>query len=268
MQQNKTITEPTPAASSDADAAADPDRSDGDGSAVPWTSFKSAATDNEPSAETTTSDAAEPAADDMTASTKTSGGTEPTTDPDKATTATTDPGDDGGDAEMDAPLPLDQVFGILKNQRRRRVLRMLREADGTTTLSDLAEQIAAWENDKEIKQITSSERKRVYVGLYQCHLPKMDDMGVIEFNKPRGTVVLGDNMEVMYNYLETATADTEPDWHRYSTFLSVGGAVILSTALLVNPMTTLPVIDLSVVGLLAAFLVYGFVCARWSRNHD
>ena len=267
MQQNKAIADTTPAATSDADAATD--RSDGDGSAIPWTSFGSATPDAEASADTTTSDATKSAADDTTASATTpGGGTESTTGPDETTTATTDPDDDGGDAEMDAPLPLDQVFGILKNQRRRRVLRMLREADGTTTLSDLAEQIAAWENDKEIKQISSSERKRVYVGLYQCHLPKMDDMGVIDFNKPRGTVVLGDNMEVMYNYLETATADTEPDWHRYSTFLSVGGAVTLSTALLVNPMTTLPVIDLSVVGLLAAFLVYGFVCVRWNRNHD
>ena len=267
MQHNNPIAEPTPAASSDADAATDSARSDDEGSAIPWTSFNSAATDVEPSADTTTSDTAEPAADDTTASATTEG-TESTTESDEPTTATTDPDDDGGDAEMDAPLPLDQVFGILKNQRRRRVLRMLQEADGTTTLSDLAEQIAAWENDKEIKQISSSERKRVYVGLYQCHLPKMDDMGVIDFNKPRGTVVLGDNMEVMYDYLETATADTEPDWHRYSTFLSVGGAVTLSAALLVNPMTTLPVIDLSVVGLLAAFLVYGFVCVRWNRNHD
>lgn len=181
------------------------------------------------------------------------------------------PAETGGEAATDTEqLSLDIIFEILKNSRRREVLHHLRDhgPGERVSLGELAEHVAAIENDTTTDALTSSQRKRVYVGLYQCHLPKMDDMGVIEFNKPRGTVVLGDNMEVMYNYLETATADTEPDWHRYSTFLSVGGAVILSTALLVNPMTTLPVIDLSVVGLLAAFLVYGFVCARWSRNHD
>ena len=177
-------------------------------------------------------------------------------------------GDTEAETEADAPLPLDQVFGILKNQRRRRVLRMLQQADGKVSLSDLAEQIAAWENDKEIKQITSSERKRVYVGLYQCHLPKMDGMGVIEFNKPRGTVELGDNMEIMYKYLETAESGNEPDWHRYSTALSVGGAVALAVAMVVRPMTTLPVIDLSVAGLLVAFSAYGFVCLGWAHTRD
>ncbi|TQQ80240.1 DUF7344 domain-containing protein [Halonotius roseus] len=256
MQQNKAIAEATPAASSDASASTDPDRSDGGGVTVPWTSFGSTSSDDETNSTTDPDDSAA------------------TTGPDDETNSTTGPDDepaaDDADAaaETDAPLPLDQVFGILKNQRRRRVLRMLQEADGTTTLSDLAEQIAAWENDKEVKQITSSERKRVYVGLYQCHLPKMDDMGVIDFNKPRGTVVLGDNMEVMYNYLETATADTEPDWHYYSMFLSMGGAVALGTALLATPMTTLPVLDVAVTGLLVAFLGYGIVCLRWGQTHD
>ncbi|MFB6358651.1 MAG: hypothetical protein ABEJ96_06540, partial [Thiohalorhabdaceae bacterium] len=52
-------------------------------------------------------------------------------------------------------------------------------------LGDLAEHIASIENDKPEVALSSTERKRVYVALYQCHLPKMDDIGVIDFDEDR-----------------------------------------------------------------------------------
>jgi predicted Zn-ribbon and HTH transcriptional regulator len=41
-------------------------------------------------------------------------------------------------AESDSKLELDQVFEILKNQRRRYVLQYLNEIDDTVSMSDLA----------------------------------------------------------------------------------------------------------------------------------
>lgn len=120
-----------------------------------------------------------------------------------------------------AELPLDQIFEILKNQRRRHVLQHLYETEGSVSLSDLAERIAAWENDKEVRQISSRERKRVYVGLYQCHLPKMDGMDAVSFNKPRGIIEPGANIDCFKPYLEI---DDEPDEPAYNP-LYVGGAV-------------------------------------------
>jgi hypothetical protein len=75
------------------------------------------------------------------------------------------PDDDpkGQQDQRDTELPLDQVFEILKNSRRRQTLHYLFENDGKATLSELAEHIAALENDVDIKAITSSQRKRVYV---------------------------------------------------------------------------------------------------------
>jgi hypothetical protein len=164
-------------------------------------------------------------------------------------------------------LPLDQVFGILKNQRRRYVLQYLHDTDGQVTLSDVAEQIAAWENDKDIRQISSGERKRVYVGLYQCHLPKMDAVGVISFNKPRGTIDLGPNSEPLYRYLDTDDEADEPPWHRYSVALSLAGALVLGIALLLRPMTTLPVVDIAVVSSILAFSAYSVANVGWLRRH-
>ncbi|MFB6202853.1 MAG: hypothetical protein ABEI98_12700 [Halorhabdus sp.] len=110
-----------------------------------------------------------------------------------------------------AAPPIDNVFEVLKNQRRRYVLEYLTTVDSEVKLGELAEQIAAWECEKDIKQITSQERKRVYVGLYQCHLPKMDDVDAVSYNKPRGTVEAGDAINAFEQYLpDQRTADDRP----------------------------------------------------------
>lgn len=95
------------------------------------------------------------------------------------------------DARSDAG-DLSLMFEILKNRRRRRVLRYLLQGDGQSTLGTLAEHLAGIENDKPEQLLSSQERKRVYIGLYQCHLPRMDMAGVIEFDRHRGTVELAD----------------------------------------------------------------------------
>lgn len=105
-----------------------------------------------------------------------------------------------GDGEQ---LTTDDVFMLLKNERRRRILSILRETP-ETTLSDLAEAIAAMEHDTEPERLTSSQRKRVYVSLYQCHLPKLDEHGVIAFDSSRGDVVRAAGAEQLEPYLEDA----------------------------------------------------------------
>jgi hypothetical protein len=131
--------------------------------------------------------------------------------------------------EQPDPVHLDQVFGILKNQRRRSVLRYMQSVDDEVRLGELSEQIAAWECDKPVAQITSSERKRVYVGLYQSHLPKMDDIGAIEYNKQRGKIKPGPNIETFQHYLpeeeETSTERTWSEYHTRIAMVALGAAL-------------------------------------------
>ncbi|MXR19629.1 DUF7344 domain-containing protein [Halobacterium bonnevillei] len=122
-------------------------------------------------------------------------------------------------------LPLDVTFEILKNRRRRLVLEYLRDA-AETTIGELAEHIAAIENDTTVQQLNAQQRKRVYIGLYQCHLPKMDDAGVVEFNQDRGHVALGENVEPLYKYLDID--DATDDEAAFST-VHAGGYVAFAT---------------------------------------
>lgn len=136
------------------------------------------------------------------------------------------------DTEME-PIHLDQVFGILQNERRRSVLRYMRTVDDEVRLGELAEQIAAWECDKDVAQITSGERKRVYVGLYQSHLPKMDDVSVIEYNKPRGKIRPGKNMAILQYYLPSEDDNAEFHWTRYHWAISITAVVLVALFVLV-----------------------------------
>lgn len=113
-------------------------------------------------------------------------------------------------------IEIGQVFEILKNERRRFVLRYLSAHGGQATLSELAEHLAARECGKAVEQITSQERKRVYVGLYQSHLPKMADVSVISYDKPRGTIEKGENFECVVDYLPDGRDDCSDDRGRRS----------------------------------------------------
>ena len=108
-------------------------------------------------------------------------------------------------------LSKDIVFEILKNQRRRDALRYLKENDGEAKLGDMAEFIAAKENGIEIKALSSSQRKRVYIGLYQCHLPKMDSAGIVDFEKNRGDITLLDTAKQLDQYLDGDIVSTDAD---------------------------------------------------------
>lgn len=138
-------------------------------------------------------------------------------------------------ADLNAPtydgetLELDEVFHILQNERRRQVLMHLKDVEGTVNMRDIAEQIAAWENDTTVENLYSDQRQRVYIALYQSHLPKLDDLGVIEYNQARGSIEPTPLVEDVTQYLEVEPTASASDaaGRRYSP--RQWGVPILST---------------------------------------
>ena len=55
-----------------------------------------------------------------------------------------------------------EIFDLLSNHRRRYTIHYCKQIETPVSLSDLAEQVAAWELEKDISELSSSERKRVY----------------------------------------------------------------------------------------------------------
>ncbi|GAB7095417.1 hypothetical protein JCM30237_25700 [Halolamina litorea] len=114
-------------------------------------------------------------------------------------------------AEESTEPSLDIIFEMLRNRRRQLVLEFLRDREETVTIGELAEHIAAIENDTTVRQLNAQQRKRVYIGLYQCHLPKMDDVDVIDFNQSRGRIEPGEHIEPLYEYLDVANGENEEE---------------------------------------------------------
>lgn len=105
----------------------------------------------------------------------------------------------------------DDAFHILQNTRRRATLRYLIEEDREQFAMDaVAEAVAAWEHDTSVAQLSSQERQRVYIALYQSHLPKLDDFDVIDYDTDRGIIEPTELLSVFDPYLADGLhADSE-----------------------------------------------------------
>lgn len=144
-------------------------------------------------------------------------------------------------SDGEAEISREETFTLLSNTRRRYALHVLTdEEDGPYRLGDLAEQIAAWENDVPVERLSSNQRKRTYTALQQTHLPKMSEMGVVDFDKDRGVVEPTAAIEDVDIYLEVVSGREIP-WSSYNLVLGAT-SVALVAALWAGawPLTMLP----------------------------
>jgi len=151
-------------------------------------------------------------------------------------------------------LSRDEAFEVLSNRRRRYVLHYLQDEEAAVTLSGLAEQVAAWEHDTSIDRIASDERKTVYTSLQQFHLPKMDDIGIVEFDQRAGEVRITEATRDLDIYLEVVDRYDIPWSFYYIGFSAIGTTLVALAWLDVAPFSVVPYAGWTVF-LLAALLV-------------
>lgn len=75
-----------------------------------------------------------------------------------------------------------------KNIRRRYALYYVTQVGGDVDFEDLVDRIASWETGLPPSEVDASTRKSVYNSLYQTHLPKLEERGLITFNRETKTV--------------------------------------------------------------------------------
>jgi DNA-binding transcriptional ArsR family regulator len=166
----------------------------------------------------------------------------------------------------ESELSKDTIFSMLSNQRRRHVLHYLKRNTGPATIRDLAEQIAAWENGIDIQELSYKQRKRVYTSLHQTHLPKLDDCGIVEYNRDRGVVTLTDRVSELNVYLEVVPKNDIPWSDYYLGLAGVALALVTVAWLDIAPFTLLP--DIAYAALVAVVLGVsaGFHAVNSRRN--
>lgn len=166
----------------------------------------------------------------------------------------------------DPEISQDEAFSILSNPRRRYTIHHLLHNGEQSTIRDISEQVAAWETNKKRELVDSAERKRVYTALQQNHLPKMDEVGLIDFDRDRGHIEKADALDDIDIYLDIAQG-RQISWSSYYLSLSFVSLILVGAVGLVGyPFTLLP--SLAWAGFIAAiFLISSVTHFYENRSH-
>lgn len=170
--------------------------------------------------------------------------------------------------EEESELSRDQMFDILSSSRRRYTLYYLRQQGEPVQLTDLAEELAAWENETTVEDLSSQARKRVYVSLYQTHAPKLQEAGLITYDADTGEITLREDAPEVEPFISNGEDETK--WYQY-----YGAVALLNGVLLVGVIAGIPPFEMIspiIMGMIviSSFLLLSAVHAvsRWRSKND
>lgn len=89
-----------------------------------------------------------------------------------------------GVSKLPADLPdltPEIVFDVLRERRRQFVLAYLRQQNRPVSLTELARKTAAWDADVPPPPVGDDRLERVRLSLHHVHLPKLADLGLVEY---------------------------------------------------------------------------------------
>jgi len=132
------------------------------------------------------------------------------------------------DQRHDEPLSITDIHDVLSNDRRRRVIELL--DDGPIALRSLADDIATIEADNT--PAPRAVRQSVYVTLHQNHLPRLDSLGIVEYDDTSKTVVPGEYADEIERYLHW----NDPVWSEFYLTVAVLGLTLTLTGYLGTPL--------------------------------
>lgn len=130
-------------------------------------------------------------------------------------------------SEEEPPLDEGEIHDILRNDRRREVIEFLFEHDRRTTIRELSEHIAALESGEDPPP--RNVRQSVYVSLHQTHLPKLEGLGVVDYDTDSKDIELHDQAELVATYMGQ-TDDRDPDPF-VPVYVALGGLGVLLAAI-------------------------------------
>lgn len=155
------------------------------------------------------------------------------------------------------------IHDILRNHRRRSVIRALSTSVGTIELRTLASRIA--EDETGTSPPPKNARKSVYNSLHQTHLPKLDREGIVQYDRDRKVVSLRDEARDVRRYMEVTTP-FGGSWATYYRTLATASLFLVLLSLLEAPFVAVldPILLTSIcLGVVAVSTAYQLWRLRW-----
>lgn len=106
-------------------------------------------------------------------------------------------------AALDEDLDDVDIHGVLSNERRRMTLEILGEDDGSISARELSERIAERETGQQPPP--RNIRQSAYVSLIQSHLPKLDELDIVEYESGSKTVTLSSSAEQVSTFMDSGS---------------------------------------------------------------
>lgn len=103
-------------------------------------------------------------------------------------------------------VTVDALFDVLSIERRRIVLGYLLRQDGPVEVEELIDHVVAESQSTDDTQ-SDDVRLQVFLNLHHVHLPKMDDVGLADYDRDRETVELTDAARGAEPFLELSGSD-------------------------------------------------------------
>ncbi len=92
-------------------------------------------------------------------------------------------------AEREKSIPPDRLLSAVANEYRRAILESLNSAVGETLDYDtLVDRVADRVRDEDGGQVSDEHRQRVRIALHHTHLPKLEDIRIIDYEAETGHV--------------------------------------------------------------------------------
>ena len=157
-----------------------------------------------------------------------------------------------------------ELFDVFSNARRRRAVQYLKRRGGSCDLAPLVEQVAAWENDIDAEDVSRTQRRRVYISLYQTHLPMLEEHGIVDWDPDDHAIELLPHEEIFDPYLDHRL-ESQRQWHQlYASVTGLGVVGLALSWLSVGPLTATaaPVVALVLCLLVLAVSVVQHVSRR------
>ncbi|WP_396612308.1 hypothetical protein ACH9L7_03245 [Haloferax sp. S1W] len=156
-----------------------------------------------------------------------------------------------------------EIHDVLRNDRRRLVLEQLREHDGAETVGDLAEFIG--ESESGQSPPPKNVRQSVYISLHQTHLPKLDDLEIVDYDSVAKEVTLAEHAAELDPYFTDEANSTPAAALTFATCLA-GLVLVLGEWMGVPLVAWVDPRLVALVSLAFVAILTGAELRQWTRN--
>ncbi|SEP90836.1 DUF7344 domain-containing protein [Natrinema salaciae] len=106
-------------------------------------------------------------------------------------------------------VPLDKVFELLEEERRRYALYYLYERDGPVAVDELVETVDEWEDDPPTDD-SRPRSERIAIDLKHTHLPKSAEVEFVQYDSEQGVVQVQGSPPAFDTFVTVARLIEEP----------------------------------------------------------